>query len=87
MTHDKLNSLLNKIEQNIRPKNKSKIKFYTTHSYKGMEAQNIRLANDINMSEQEIYYVSITRGMNKNISRLTLIYYMKRVYLCFFHMI
>lgn len=65
LTHDKLNSLLNKIEQNIRPKNKSKIKFYTTHSYKGMEAQNIRLANDINMSEQEIYYVSITRGMNK----------------------
>ena len=42
------------------------IQFYTTHSYKGMENDNIRLANDIDLTDDEnIYYVAITRGMQK----------------------
>ena len=45
---------------------KGEIQFYTTHSYKGMENNNIRLAKDIHIKKDEnIYYVSITRGMKK----------------------
>ena len=61
-----LEDLINNITKNIVNFEDSKIKFYTTHSYKGMEDDNIRLANDIDIEEDEnIYYVSITRGMKK----------------------
>jgi hypothetical protein len=61
-----LEDLINNITKNIVNFEDSKIKLYTTHSYKGMEDDNIRLANDIDISEDEnIYYVSITRGMQK----------------------
>lgn len=61
-----LEDLINNITKNIVKFEDSKIKLYTTHSYKGMEDDNIRLANDIDISEYEnIYYVSITRGMQK----------------------
>ena len=61
-----LEELIDNITKNIVKFEDSKIKLYTTHSYKGMEDDNIRLANDINISTDEnIYYVSITRGMQK----------------------
>jgi len=61
-----LEDLLNNITKNSVTFENSKIKFYTTHSYKGMENDNIRIANDINIIEDEnIYYVSITRCMKK----------------------
>ena len=61
-----LEELIDNITKNIVKFEDSKIKLYTTHSYKGMEDNNIRLANDIDIIEDEnIYYVSITRGMKK----------------------
>lgn len=61
-----LEALINNITKNVVCFEDSIIQFYTTHSYKGMEHDNIRLANDIDLTEDEnIYYVAITRGMKK----------------------
>jgi hypothetical protein len=61
-----LEELLNNINKNVVCFEDSIIQFYTTHSYKGMESDNIRLANDIDLTDNEnIYYVAITRGMKK----------------------
>ena len=66
ITAYQLEELLNNISKNVLLFQDSNIKFYTTHSYKGMEDDNIRLANDIDICEDEnIYYVAITRGMKK----------------------
>ena len=44
----------------------SRIRLYTVHAYKGMEDDNLRLAEDIDILEDEnIYYVAITRGKKK----------------------
>lgn len=61
-----LEELINNINKNVVCFEDSIIQFYTTHSYKGMENDNIRLANDIDLTDDEnIYYVAITRGMKK----------------------
>lgn len=61
-----LDQLLTKIENNIVDKHLAIIEFYTVHSFKGMEHDNVRLASDINIHEDEnIFYVAITRGMKK----------------------
>ena len=66
ITSYQLEQLLNNIINNLTSFEDSNIKLYTTHSYKGMENDNIRLANDIDIFEDEnIYYVAITRGMKK----------------------
>lgn len=66
ITTYQLDQLLNNISNNVVSLEDSNVKFYTTHSYKGMEDDNIRLANDINILEDgNIYYVAITRGMKK----------------------
>ena len=66
ITSYQLEQLLNNISNNVVSFEDSNVKFYTTHSYKGMEDNNIRLANDININENKnIYYVAITRGMEK----------------------
>ena len=66
ITTKELEILIHKIEHNIVSYQDSIVKFYTVHSYKGMENCNIRLAEDINIKEDEnIYYVAITRGINK----------------------
>ena len=66
ITSQQLENLLNNINTNIVNFEDSVVKFYTTHSYKGMENEIIRLANDIDICEDEnIYYVAITRGMKK----------------------
>jgi superfamily I DNA/RNA helicase len=39
---------------------------YTIHSYKGLEDDNIRIANDIEDEageDENLYYVALTRGM------------------------
>ena len=66
ITSYQLEQMLNNITNNIVNCEDSIIQFYTTHSYKGMENNNIRLANDIDLLDDEnIYYVAITRGMKK----------------------
>ena len=61
-----LEELLDNINKNMVSFEDSRIQFYTTHSYKGMENDNIRLAKDINLNKDEnIYYVAVTRGMKK----------------------
>ena len=63
--HD-LECLINNITNNIVSFEDSTVKFYTTHSYKGMENDNIRLAKDIGLVyDENIYYVSITRALKK----------------------
>jgi len=63
---NQLEELINNITKNIVNFEDSKIKLYTTHSYKGLEDDNIRLANDIDIiKDKNIFYVSITRGMKK----------------------
>lgn len=70
ITKDALENIISAIEENIISKSDSKYKFYTIHSYKGLEDDNIRIANDNEDIDHEegnnIYYVALTRGM-KNI--------------------
>jgi len=65
ITLQQLQQLLNNISNNLTSFEDSNIKLYTTHSYKGLENDNIRLANDIIIKDTNIYYVAITRGMKK----------------------
>lgn len=66
ISSQQLEDMMNNISKNIVGFKDSKIQFYTTHSYKGMEYDNIRLANDIDIeTDENIYYVSITRGMKR----------------------
>ena len=59
-----IKNLLEKIEDNLVEKTKAKVEFHTIHSYKGLENDTIRIYNDINIqSEQNLYYVALTRGM------------------------
>ena len=63
---EQLEKLIENISNNIVKFEDSSIKFYTVHSYKGLEDENIRIAEDIDLTEDEnIYYVAITRGKGK----------------------
>jgi ATP-dependent exoDNAse (exonuclease V) beta subunit len=67
LNKDELEKLILDIENNITSKNNAQIKFYTIHSYKGLEDDNIRIADDIDKdNDKNLYYVALTRGM-KNI--------------------
>jgi hypothetical protein len=70
LTKDALENMIATIEENITTKNDAKYKLYTIHSYKGLEDDNIRIANDNeDIASEEgnnLYYVALTRGM-KNI--------------------
>jgi hypothetical protein len=66
MSSEELNELICDIARNIVCKESSRIKFYTIHSYKGMEDDIIRVADDfIAKDEPNLYYVALTRGMKK----------------------
>ncbi len=66
MSSEELNELICDIARNIVSKESSRIKFYTIHSYKGMEDDIIRVADDfIAKDEPNLYYVALTRGMKK----------------------
>lgn len=63
---EELHELLDKVSKNIVDVKDCKIKFYTIHSYKGMENDNIRIAKDVDIEKEiNIYYVATTRGMEK----------------------
>jgi len=61
-----LENLISSIDTNIVAKNDAKIKLYSIHSYKGLEDDNIRIADDNIDDDENLHYVAITRGM-KNI--------------------
>jgi len=76
LTSCQLEQMLNNISYNIVSFENSSIKLYTIHSYKGMEDDNIRFANDIEPkrhceledkceSEDNLRYVAITRVKKK----------------------
>ena len=70
LTKDALEKLISDIEGNIVSKEDAQIEFYTIHSYKGLEDNNVRIAGDIEditgVKDSNLYYVALTRGM-KNI--------------------
>lgn len=62
-----LNNLLTRIEQNLVEKDKAICEMHTIHNFKGMEADNIRIYDDIDLPEEiNLYYVALTRA-KKNI--------------------
>lgn len=66
-----LECLISKIEENITTKDMAKYKMYIIHSYKGLEDDNIRIATDIDTTEEvdeNLHYVALTRGMKYIIS-------------------
>ena len=70
ITKDALEKIISTIEENITSKAEAKVKFYTIHAYKGLEDDNVRIADDNDAIGDEegdnLYYVALTRGM-KNI--------------------
>lgn len=72
MTSIELEILLNNIEKNITTKDNSNCQMYTIHSYKGLEDNIIKIHNDIDIeTEQNLYYVALTRGKNNIILNST----------------
>jgi hypothetical protein len=64
MTSEELNELICDIARNTVAKEESLIRFYTIHSYKGMEDYYVRVADDVNIvDEPNLYYVALTRGL------------------------
>jgi UvrD-like helicase C-terminal domain len=65
---DDLENLISSIDENLVSASDAMVKFYTIHSYKGLEDDNVRIASDdLELEEDEnLYYVALTRGM-KNI--------------------
>jgi flagellar biosynthesis GTPase FlhF len=67
LTKEQLEDIITSIEKNITDKNNVVCKLYTIHAYKGLEDENVRICDDIDIDEDEnLYYVALTRGM-KNI--------------------
>jgi hypothetical protein len=62
ITVDQLEAMIARIEANVVTKERATCKLYTVHSYKGLEDDNIRLANDIRIDDENLYYVALTRG-------------------------
>jgi flagellar biosynthesis GTPase FlhF len=74
LTNDQLEELILKIEENIVKKSEAQYKFYTIHSYKGLEDDNIRICDDLEDKDGNIdsnlYYVALTRGMKKIVNHV-----------------
>ena len=63
LTEDKLEELIDNIENNLVDNNDAIFKMYTIHSFKGLENEIIKIADDIDGDEEEnLYYVALTRG-------------------------
>ena len=63
LSEDDLETMLSEIEDNRVPPKKCTYKFYTIHGYKGLEDENVRVAGDIDVLEDEnLWYVALTRG-------------------------
>jgi len=66
LSSEDLLQLLNNIENNLVSESKALCKMYTIHSFKGLEDNIIKIANDININtERNLYYVSLTRGLKQ----------------------
>jgi F-box protein, helicase, 18 len=67
LTKEELTDLLDYIEGNLVEEKKAMCKMYTIHSFKGLEDNIVKIANDIDKEKEEnLYYVAITRA-KKNI--------------------
>lgn len=65
ITEEQLNAMISNIEGNLVHQDCATCKIYTIHSYKGLEDDNIRIANDNYDEDESIHYVALTRGMKK----------------------
>lgn len=66
LSAQELEKMIFNIEKNIVSKEDCVVELYTIHSYKGLENNIIRIFNDIDIAkEQNLYYVALTRGMEK----------------------
>jgi hypothetical protein len=65
LTKEELDDLLETIYENIAVPSKAVIKMYTIHSYKGLEADHIRIGNDLEEGDDNLRYVAMTRGMKR----------------------
>jgi superfamily I DNA/RNA helicase len=63
MSKEALEELISEIEENVVSKEEATCKFYTIHAYKGLEDDHVRIANDIDTEDSNLYYVALTRGM------------------------
>lgn len=72
LSKEALDKLISDIENNITSKQEAMIHFYTIHSYKGLEDDIVRLANDIHPIDENVYYVALTRGKKYIIEDLTI---------------
>lgn len=63
ITKDELESIISNIDKNLTIKEDAMCKMYTIHSYKGLEDDNIRIADDNDDDDENLYYVALTRGM------------------------
>ena len=66
LSEDQLEEMISSIEDNSTSKEEAKYKFYTIHSYKGLEDDYVRIADDIDEKygeDMNLYYVALTRGM------------------------
>lgn len=66
ISREELETLIHDVESNMVSEKDSLYKFYTVHSYKGMENAIVRVADDVDGKESpNILYVALTRGMVK----------------------
>jgi superfamily I DNA/RNA helicase len=75
LSENELEEMISSIDDNSRSKEEAKYKFYTIHSYKGLEDDYVRIADDIDEKygeDMNLYYVALTRGM-KTIDRKSVV--------------
>ena len=66
LSEEELTDLLDDIENNLVEHEDAYVIMHTIHSYKGLENDTIRIADDIDIKKEEnIYYVALTRGMKE----------------------
>lgn len=63
ISKEDLDTLIDTIDENMTQKEDCVYKMYTVHAYKGLEDDSIRIADDIDKTDENIYYVALTRGM------------------------
>ena len=79
ITTYELDTLLETIEANQVNKDKALVKFYTIHAYKGLEDDIVRLADDVDKSEETLYYVALTRGRTRILTPNDIEYFEKLI--------
>jgi superfamily I DNA/RNA helicase len=63
LSEEDLETMISEIEDNRVPPSQCVYKLYTIHGYKGLEDDNVRIADDIDTIEEvNLWYVALTRG-------------------------